>query len=67
MLMKIKLMDGKYTYILNEATGEQTALRHGEEWRDLSGDNLILAMAYYIKDLEEKLDKNYNKIEYYED
>lgn len=29
------------------------ALRHGERWRELAGDNLVLAMAYRIEQLEQ--------------
>lgn len=31
-----------------------TALRHGETWRNLAGDNLILALVDRIAELEEK-------------
>ena len=27
--------------------------RHGEEWRDLVGDGMVLAMFQHIRDLEE--------------
>lgn len=54
--MKIEL--GKYTYIFDEKTGVQEALRHGEPWRkeDLVGDNLVLAMAMKIEELQQELD-----------
>lgn len=48
--MKIELDNGKYTYI-NDEQG-QRALRHGLQWRNLVGDNLVLHMAYRIKELE---------------
>lgn len=53
--MKIEL--GKYTYIFDEKTGVQEALRHGEPWRkeDLVGDNLVLAMAMKIEELQQEL------------
>ena len=49
----IQLENGKYTLIngLNKG-GRLVALRHGEEWRDLSGDKLILAMYHRIEELE---------------
>lgn len=34
--------DGKYTVIFDD--GRLYALRHGEPWRDLTGDKLVLAM-----------------------
>lgn len=47
---KLELMDGKYTVIneLHEGGGFR-ALRYGEEWRSLSGDNLVLAMYHEIE------------------
>jgi hypothetical protein len=53
MNKRIELYDGKYTYI-NDEQG-QRALRHGEPWRDLVGDGLVLAMAQRIEELEAKL------------
>jgi hypothetical protein len=50
--MKINLADGKYTYVFEE--GKQQALRYGEPWRDLTGDNLIYYMACRIVELEER-------------
>jgi len=32
------------------------ALRYDEEWRDLVGDNLVLAMFYEIQNLREQLE-----------
>lgn len=55
MSIEIKLDDGKYTYILNDK--EHKALRHGEEWRDLTGDNLILNMGFEIESLRTQLAK----------
>lgn len=36
--------DGKYTVVFNDKTGEIKALRHGEPWKDLSGDKLTYCM-----------------------
>lgn len=36
--------DGKYTVIFDEKTGKMEALRHGEPWQDLSGNNLVYFM-----------------------
>jgi len=55
-MSKIELMDGKYMVINElEEGGGFRALRYGEEWRNLVGDNLVLAMAYEIEELREKL------------
>jgi hypothetical protein len=53
---KIVLDGGKYTVVneLNEG-GKFYALRYGEEWRSLAGDNLILAMFYKIEQLTERI------------
>lgn len=51
---KIELDGGKYT-VVNELNngGKLHALRYGEEWRDLTGDGLILAMIHEIEQMRE--------------
>lgn len=44
---------GKYTVI--QEPGKMTALRHGEPWRDLTGDNLIYWMMVEIEVLTNAL------------
>ena len=46
--------DGKYTVIFDETSGRMSALRYGDEWRDLCGDKLIYSMlsAYDSTSLE---------------
>lgn len=51
--MKIDLNAGKYTYVFDN--GKQYALRYGEHWRELTGDNLIYWMACKIEDLQNKV------------
>lgn len=41
----IDIADGKYRVIMPSAHRKFRAQRHGEEWRDLTGDNLVLALA----------------------
>ena len=53
--MRIILENGKYEYILKD--GKQHILRHGQKWRDETGDNLILAMAHEIQRLKTKNDE----------
>lgn len=48
---KISLCSGKYTIIWSEDLKVFKALRYGEEWRDLCGDNLILALCQFIMNL----------------
>jgi hypothetical protein len=54
--MELKI-NNKYTIIEDLPNGVFKATRHGEEWRNLVGDNLILSMAYKIEELEEELKK----------
>jgi hypothetical protein len=44
--------DGKYT-VINDR-GVLTALRHGQPWRDLVGDNLVYWMFVTARDLKEE-------------
>lgn len=53
----IILDGGKYEIIIIDNGREFKALINGEEWRNLLGDNLILAMFYKIQGLEEKIKK----------
>ena len=57
MRESVKLDDGKYEVIFdqNGCRSDFYALRYGESWRDLTGDNLVLAMFYRIQNLEEQL------------
>jgi hypothetical protein len=50
-LTKIELEGGKYT-VIHDNGANLHALRHGEPWRELVGDGLVLAMAQRIEDLE---------------
>jgi ubiquinone biosynthesis protein UbiJ len=53
--MKVTIYDGKYTVIQDER-GRLRALRHGEEWRDCTGDELILALAQEVEDLRKRVE-----------
>jgi len=57
MKESVKLDGGKYEVILGQdgSSFNFHALRYGEKWRNLVGDNLILAMFNKIQDLEDKL------------
>lgn len=48
------IVNEKYM-VLHENGANLRARRHGEEWRDLSGDGLVLAMAQRIEDLENSI------------
>lgn len=48
--LRVTVYNGKYTVIQN-STGGLRALRHGEEWQDLTGNGMVLALAQEIEDL----------------
>lgn len=54
---KLSLCDNKYTVIFDFDKGTAKALRYDEDWRDLTGDKLILAMFDTIVDLKERLQR----------
>ncbi len=50
--MKFEMpLDDKY--VIYYDNGIMRATRNGEEWRDLTGDNLILALVHRCADLEQ--------------
>lgn len=53
-IREISLLDGKYTVLINDL-GALSALRYGEPWRNLVGDNLVRAMVVEIEELREKV------------
>jgi len=53
--MEHTVCDGKYTIVFRESTGELSALRYGEPWRDLCGDGIVLAMLQEIENLKQEL------------
>ena len=53
-MYKLTLEQGKYT-IQHDNGANFKALRNGEEWRDLTGDSLMLALVRHVQDLEEAI------------
>ncbi|HEY8805686.1 MAG TPA: hypothetical protein VIM42_11395 [Clostridium sp.] len=53
----IFLDGGKYEVVFDQSgySTEFYALRYGEKWRSLTGDNLVLCLFQRIQDLEDKL------------
>lgn len=51
--IELTLEDGKYTYIHHE--GNQSALRFNQEWRDLTGDKFVFALAMRVTELHKSL------------
>lgn len=56
----INLDHGKYR-VIHENGANFHATRHGEPWRDLTGDGLVLAMAQQIEDLYSALEDLYEQ------
>lgn len=50
----LEVADGKYT-IVGIEDGKLHALRHGEPWRDLVGDKLVLSLAQELLEAREAL------------
>ncbi len=48
--MRVKLENGEYTVVMEDG-GRLHALRWGEEWRDLVGDQLVLCLAQEVERL----------------
>lgn len=53
--LRVSVDDGKYT-IIQASAGGLRALRYGEEWRDLTGDGMVLALAQEIQNLRDVLE-----------
>ena len=47
----IVLEEGKYTIVLDDKGFR--ALRYGEDWRNLNGDKMVMALCHRISELEE--------------
>lgn len=54
---RIDLCDGKYTLIYDLSTGQSECLRHGEPWRQLVGDKMVLACFDEIVELRQQRDE----------
>lgn len=51
--MEIKLDNGKYIWAFDEKAARLTCLRHGEPWRDETGDGAVLALLMRACELED--------------
>lgn len=52
-ILDLSLNDGEYRVILDESGLH--ALRYGQEWRSLTGDNLVLALASALDDARKEI------------
>ena len=56
-MRKINLEDGKYEIIIDLEKGIFKCLRHGEEWQDLLGCKLFLAMVQKLESQQEMIEE----------
>jgi hypothetical protein len=54
-MYELILMGGKYTVKMSDDMKVFKALRYGEPWQDLCGNNLVYALVCRVKELEERL------------
>jgi hypothetical protein len=52
--LQVEVNDGKYTVVIHD-NGRLEALRHGESWRWLTGDNLVFCLAAELYEAREKI------------
>ena len=52
--VNISICDGKYT-VIPAPTGTTRVLRYGEEWRDVTGDNVIGGLAWELQEANERI------------
>lgn len=55
MKFETEVCDGKYKVIFDN--GKLSATRYDEQWRSLTGDNLIYSLAYELNEAREELAK----------
>ncbi len=53
-ILRVDVAGGKYTVVQDEG-GALRALRHGQEWRDCCGDNLIYYLASELEDARRRI------------
>lgn len=58
-ILKVDVEGGKYT-VIQEQGGTLKALRHGEEWRDLCGDNMVYCLAVELEEARKRLNEIHN-------
>lgn len=55
---RVKVYNGKYEVVISD-TGKMIALRYGEEWQDITGNNLVYWLAVELNEAREELAKQY--------
>ena len=52
--LNVTICDGKYT-IIQASNGVTRVLRYGDEWRDVTGDNVIGGLAWELQEARERI------------
>lgn len=53
--LNVKVYDGKYTVVADEDMKNFRALRYGEEWQDLCGNNLVYCLAFELQEARDEI------------
>jgi len=54
--LNVTICDGKYT-IIQASNGGIRVLRYGEEWRDVTGDNVIAGLAWELQEARKHIQR----------
>jgi len=60
MKTEIQVNDGKYTVVMDG--GKLSALRYGEPWQDLTGNNLVYWLAIELQEARDEVTELKNTI-----
>ena len=63
--LNVTICDGKYT-IIQASNGGIRVLRYGEEWRDVTGDNVIGGLAWELQEARDRIKQLDDIIKYQE-
>ncbi len=55
-MMRVSVCDGKYV-VTDEGGKGLHALRHGEAWRELTGDKLVYCLAHELQEAREEAER----------
>ena len=59
--VNISICDGKYT-VIQAPTGTTRVLRYGEEWRDVTGDNVIGGLWWELQEARDRIKRLEDRI-----
>jgi hypothetical protein len=62
--LQVEVNDGKYTVVIHD-NGQLEALRYGECWQWLTGNNLVFCLATELFEAREKIERLEGEIKSY--